>query len=254
MSRGATDGHVSVERAGPIAVIILDRPDRRNALTPEMFERLAATVDEVRCGPDRALVMAGEGPVFCGGFDLKLCHEKPGTLEALLRGLAGLMEALRALPKPVVVAAHGAAIAGGCAILAAADVVVTDEQAKMGYPVTPLGISPAVSAASLRLAIGDGRARERLLDPGLITGREAGRIGLAHEVVPTPAEVRPRAIEVARGLAAKPAGAWRATKAWLGEVEKSNGPSNAAVRALHASLGIAGGPEESDRLRRILRA
>jgi enoyl-CoA hydratase/carnithine racemase len=217
-----------------------------------MFERLAAAVEEVRRGPDLALVLTGEGPVFCGGFDLKRCLEKPETLDVLLRGLAGLIEALRALPKPVVVAAHGAAIAGGCAILAAADVVVTDEQGKIGYPVTPLGISPAVSASSLRLAIGDGRARERLLDPGLISGREAGRIGLAHEVVTTPAEVRERAMEIARGLAEKPAGSWAATKVWVGEVEKGMGMEGAARRALEASVAIVGGNEEREKLGRLL--
>jgi len=240
---------IRLSRDGPVAILTLDRPDKRNALTPEMFSALHSHLDEVLWGDDRALLLTGNGPVFCGGFDLKLCLDKPGTLETLLRELAALCSALRAFPKPVVIAAHGAAIAGGCALLAAADLVVTDANARIGYPVTPLGISPAVSAASLRLAVGDGPCRERLLDAMLIGGTEALRIGLAQEVVPTPDQVRPRAIELARTLAAKPPDAFRATKEWLCEITDT--PADAADRALSTSLSIVEQPEQRQRLTRL---
>lgn len=247
------EGQVRVERDGDVAVIVLVRPDRRNALTPGMFERLNEAVGTAEQGDARALLLAGEGPAFCGGFDLKMCLDQPGTLEVLLRSLAGLVQRLRAIPKPVVIAAHGAAIAGGCALLAAADYVVADEGTKVGYPVVPLGISPAVSAATLRLAIGDGRARERLLDPALISGAEAARIGLVHEVVKTTEEVRPRALDAARGLAAKPAGAFAATKIWMNEIGDRMAPDDAPGRALAASLGLVGSEEERSRLQRMFR-
>jgi methylglutaconyl-CoA hydratase len=134
-------------------------------------------------------------------------------------------------------------------MLAAADCVVTNESAKIGYPVVPLGVSPAVSAASLRLAIGDGWCRERMLDPALISGREAGRIGLAHEVVPRAEDVRPRAIEMARMLGQKPPGAFAATKAWVREIAEVNGDSD---RALAASLSVAGQAEERERLAKVI--
>ncbi len=243
---------IRLERNGSVAILLIARPDRRNALTPDMLDSLRELAGQVARGGDRALVLAGEGPAFCGGFDLKMCLDQPGTLAVLLRGLAGLVQDLLALPKPVLVAAHGAAIAGGCALLAAADVVVTDAAAKIGYPVTPLGVSPGVSAASLRLAIGDGPCRERMLDPGLITGAEAGRIGLAHEVVDRPDRVRPRAIELARTLADKPPYALAATKGWVNEIAAAMGVSDAAERALRASLGVAGSTEERERLARLL--
>jgi len=242
---------IRLERDGELALIVLNRPEKRNALTVEMLDSLRAGVKEAGGSAARGVVLAGEGPVFCGGFDLKLCLDRPGTMELLLRGLAALVEDLRGLPKPCVIAAHGAAIAGGCALLAAADLVVADEHAKIGYPVVPLGVSPAVSAASLRLAIGDGWCRERQLDPALVSGREAHRIGLVHEVVAGADQVRSRAVEAARMLAAKPSGAYAATKGWLREIEAGLGPEDAAARALGASVGIAGAAEETERLTKL---
>ncbi len=242
---------IRVEQDGPVAIIIFDRPDKRNALTPEMFSDLRVHLHATLWGPYRALLLSGNGPVFCGGFDLKLCLDEPGTLESLLRELSALVSTLRAFPKPVVIAAHGGAIAGGCAILAAADLVVADAQAKIGYPVTPLGISPAISAASLRLEIGDGPCRERLLDPAVISGREAARIGLVHEVVAMPTEVRPRALELARMLGDKPPGAYRATKEWLTEIDAHPNGTDAAERALAASVSIADQPEQQTRLSKL---
>jgi methylglutaconyl-CoA hydratase len=240
---------VKLEPEAGVVSIVLSRAEKRNALTPEMFEDLDEAVAEAGGRQDaRALVLAGEGPVFCGGFDLRMCLDRPGTLEQLLESLARLVEAIQALPIPVVIAAHGAAIAGGCALLAAGDVVVTDRRSKIGYPVVPLGISPAVSAATLREAVGDGRARERLLDPALISGEEAVRIGLAHELVETGALVRPRALEIARALAAKPPGAMATTKRWLHEVAERMRIADAPGHALRASLAIVGGEEERDRL------
>ncbi len=233
---------------GPIAVISLNRPDKRNAMTPEMLSALRRAIADA--APSRALLLTGEGKVFCGGFDLKLCLEQPGTLEDLLRGLHDCIQDLRSLPIPVVIAAHSAAIAGGCALLGGADFIVTDAAAKLGYPVLPLGISPAVSAPFLRLLVGDGHARARLLDPALISGREALSIGLVSDCTSAAPEVLPRALEIARALADKPPAALSATRAWLGELEESFGSPPAAA-ALHASLALAGSDEERDRLRTL---
>jgi enoyl-CoA hydratase/carnithine racemase len=252
------------EVVGDVAVVTLSRAEKRNALTPGMLGELRGVIERLKsteiaepisvAREARALVLAGDGKVFCGGFDLKMCQDEPGTLELLLRGLHEVIAALRGLPVPVVVAAHGAAIAGGCALLGGADVVVTDAGAKLGYPVTPLGISPAVSAPFLRLLTGDGRARERLLDPALVSGREAARIGLAHECVELPEQVRPRALEIAVGLAAKPAGAVRATRGWLREIEDLRGGGGADVeRGLRASLSVVGSGEEREGLARLFR-
>src|SRR5690606_29099547 len=115
-------------------------------------------------GRARTLLLCGEGRVFCAGFDLDACRGEGGddALRRLLRGLSAAIAGLRAQERPVVVAAHGAAIAGGCALLGSADVVVADAGAKLGYPVARLGISPAVSAPFLAPAVGAGAGRRLL--------------------------------------------------------------------------------------------
>jgi enoyl-CoA hydratase/carnithine racemase len=143
----------------------------------------------------------------------------------------------------VVIAAHGAAIAGGCALLGGGDFVITDTHAKLGYPVTRLGISPAVSSPFLRQMVGDGPARARLLDSELIDGTAACAIGLAHECLDNADAVVPRAMDLARALAAKPSGGLRETKRWLNHLDGSC-DGETIHGALHASLGLVGGAEE----------
>lgn len=239
--------HTIEEPSGPahacrVGVLTLARAEKRNALTPAM---LGAMLDGIATlgREHHALLIEGEGDVFCAGFDLSLCQTDDGALEAMLRGLAGVVGALRACPCPVVIGAHGAAIAGGCAMLAGADVVVTNDAAKLGYPVVRLGISPAVSAPTLRLALGDGAARARLLDTQLIDGATAVRLGLAHASLPSVQACRDEARRIALELARKPAHAMTATKRWLNRVDGSDRPERLEAGLL-ASLGLVGGAEE----------
>ncbi|RMH30633.1 MAG: enoyl-CoA hydratase/isomerase family protein, partial [Planctomycetota bacterium] len=192
-------------------------------------------------------VLGGAGPVFCAGFDLDLCEEDSAVSAALMQRLSGAIRALRRLPAPVVAAAHGAAIAGGCALLGGCDVVVTDRGARLGYPVVRLGMSPAVSGPTLAQMVPGGALRRLLLDPGLIDGARALRLGLAHELCDEPGDVTDRAIELAHALARKPPHGLRATKRWLNEIDGSD-RDDPFDTALAASLSIAGGPDERARL------
>jgi enoyl-CoA hydratase/carnithine racemase len=267
---------VRMEQDGGVARVVLDRAAKRNALTPDMVDALEAAVAGLGSVPasrrmeiagsaprgaavpegagsvepstlPRVCVISGEGPAFCAGFDLELCAHSANALPRLLEGLARILVFLRALPIPVVAAVQGGAIGGGCALLGGADIVVIDADAKIGYPVVRLGVSPAVSAPTLRLAIGDGPTRQRLLDPALIDGRQAEQLGLAHEVVEGADEVLPRAMEIARGLANLPEPGVRATRALLGELD-ARGMIGGPLAGLHASLRVAGGAEERSRL------
>jgi enoyl-CoA hydratase/carnithine racemase len=239
------------EPARGVGEVVLDRPEKRNALTPDMLVALTAGVEELaRDDAVAAIVVRGEGDRFCAGFDLDLCRDDPSVLASLLRELSAAVRAMRRAPKPVVVGAQGAAIAGGCALLGGGDVVVIDRAGTYGYPVTRLGISPAVSAPTLEGLVGRSAARRRLLDPGLFDAEEARRIGLGTVMVDLAEDVRPRAqIEAAR-LARKPPGALAATKRWCGEVEgvAGDGPFDAA---LGASLALVGGDEERALLERM---
>lgn len=232
-----------------VALILIDRPEKRNALTPDMLANIESSAALVRAGEGRAdaVVLAGEGPVFCAGFDLSLCRDDEQMMAALLTRLSAAIRALRRLPAPVVIAAHGAAIAGGCALLGGGDVVVTNREAKLGYPVVRLGVSPAVTSPALAQAVAGGALRRLLFDPELIDGAEAAKLGLAHEITASPEDVRSRALEIASAFAAKPAHGLHATKRWLNEIDGSD-RDDRFDGALQASLALAGGPEERARL------
>jgi methylglutaconyl-CoA hydratase len=239
-------GEAGVSRG--FAEIVLDRGAKRNALTPSVLGAVRGAVE--RLGGERevgAIVLAGEGRSFCAGFDLGMMAAEAASLRSMLAGLSECVGAMRRCPKPVVVAAHGAAVAGGCALLAGADLVVADQRCKLGYPVTMLGVSPAVSAPTLANAIGLGAARRRLLDPGLIDGAEGRRVGLVHVVVDSAEDARPRGQIEAQRLAGKPAAAVAATKRWLNRLEGSDADGGMSA-GLDASLALVGGAEERSRI------
>jgi len=241
--------YLRTEDHAGVGVILLARSEKRNALTPDMLFALDTLLRE-KIASSQAIVLAGDGSVFCGGFDLKLCHEERGTLASLLVGLARVIQTLRSSDKPVVIAAHGAAIAGGCALLGGADVVITDRVASLGYPVVTLGVSPAVSAPFLLQRVGAGNSRMMLLGAELITGEDARRIGLADICCDIREDVLPRAMRLASVLAAKPTAAFAATKTLLREIEDLSG-GLWAKEALNASLRLADNDEQRERLARM---
>lgn len=239
---------IDLEHLGPVVVVRLARPEKRNAQTPEMLSSLTREIRRLGEDPEaRAVVLSGRGEVFCSGFDLSLCRDDAGVLSELLFALSHATRAMRECPLPIVVSAHGGAIAGGCALAAAADFALTDAGAKLGYPVVRLGISPAVNVPALHATIGPGPARVRALDPGLVSGREAHRLGLVHECVEDWREVEPRAIALARDLAAKPAQSLAQTKRWLNMLDYSTDASR-LDQGLHASLALVGTTEQTQRL------
>lgn len=236
---------IRVEDAGAVRTIRLDRSEKRNALTPRMLDELVAAIKKAKHA--RVIVIEPVGPVFCAGFDLSECRDDAEALPSLLTGLAWVTAAMRASPSIVVAAAPGAAIAGGCAILCGCDVVISTPESKFGYPVVKLGISPAVSAPLLRLAVGDGASRARMLSTDFIDGRAAHHLGLVHELVASPEACVARAHELAGQLVAKPPTGLSATKLWLGEVDGSLA-GNKIRLALETSLSLVGGEEQNERL------
>ena len=243
-------GMFSCEPVGRLAVMRFDRAEKKNALLPQMLASLVSAIDTASSA--HVIVLSGVGSTFCSGFDLSSCRDDPSAavLRELLVAVGRACEALRRAPCPVVVSAHGAAIAGGCALAASSDFVVTHADAKLGYPVVKLGISPAISGPALATAIGGGPTRARLLDSGLISGTEAARIGLAHECVATLEGCEVRAVELAQELAAKPRHALGYTKRWLNEIDGST-HADELVAAVSASLALVGSPEQRELLARV---
>lgn len=242
---------IRVEENGAVRTIRLDRNEKRNALTPRMLDELVAAVKKAKHA--RVIVLEPVGPVFCAGFDLSECRDDAGALPSLLAGLAWATATMRASPAIVIAAAPGAAIAGGCAILCGCDIVISTPESKFGYPVVKLGISPAVSAPLLRLAVGDGAARARMLSTDLIDGRAAQQIGLVHELVSSPDACIARAHELAAKMIEKPPTGLSATKSWLGEVDGSLA-GNKIKAALETSLSLVGSDEQNERLTELWKA
>jgi enoyl-CoA hydratase/carnithine racemase len=208
-------------------IIWFDDVGTRNALTPKGLDDLAMNI-ACLLKDDRPIVIAGRGPAFCSGFDLKLCRDDPGALAELLHRLHHVISLLKSASVPVVIAAHGAAVAGACAFFGGADYVVTDANAKLGYPVVRIGLSPAVSAPFLSHQVAASTMRRLMLDASLIDGRQAFECGLVHECVATPEEVLAAAMAAARNLASKPRDAFAATKKLLLEIEASQQDSVAS--------------------------
>ncbi len=232
--------------------VTLDRPDQRNAISPEMSDALVTAIQNCPLSA-RALLLSGEGPIFCAGFDLPLCNQHPdgSVLRHLLLSLSTAITLLRSLHCPVVVAAQGGAIAGGCALLTAADHVVADARAKFGYPVHRLGLSPAVSLPTLAQAIGTGAIRPLAVDSQLIDGRRAREISLIDTLVESATEVLPCAMQVATEFCTKPTHALTATRNWISKVAPID--ERTRMAALNASLATAGSGEQVEMLEQLLR-
>ena len=214
------NGPVQTELDGHVATVAMNDPDRRNALGLAMFDALDEAIDAVSSNDAvHVVLLCGRGKSFCAGFDLTAAKEDPAIMGIFIRRLSGVLRSLRRSPQPVVAAVHGAAIAGGCALVSACDLVVVSATATLGYPVHALGVSPAVTIPTLMPAIGAGAARALLMGGALIDGAGAKRIGLADRLSPDDAGVERDARELCNTIAAHGTTAVRATKAWLNELE-----------------------------------
>jgi methylglutaconyl-CoA hydratase len=176
---------VSVVRveAGPVVRVTLARPERRNALDPELIGALTEAF--VAAGEARAVVLAGDGPSFCAGADvdwmrssIDLSYEE--IVEDALH-LRALLDAIGGCPAPVVARVHGHALGGGAGLVACADVAIAAPDTAFGFTEVKLGIAPAVISPFVLERIG-GAARRWFVTGERFDAHEALRIGLVDEV------------------------------------------------------------------------
>jgi methylglutaconyl-CoA hydratase len=176
---------LDVRRDGHVLRITLTRPDKRNALSPELIDAL--TVAFAEAGDARAVVLRGDGPSFCAGADLEWMRASIDlTLEENVADayrLDALMAAVDGCPIPVVAGVQGHAIGGGCGLLACCDIVIAARDAEFGLGEVKLGRVPAVISPYVLARVGTGAAR-RLFVTGERFGTDTAlRIGLVHEAV-----------------------------------------------------------------------
>jgi len=174
------------ERDGAVATIVLNRPERRNALSLALIEQLTATLDELERDESlRVVVLGARGPAFCSGHDLV---EMRGKDEAFFQQLYGactqMMLRLHRLSQPVIARVQGMASAGGCHLVAACDLVVASEEARFAVPGPRIGLPGTTAMVEVARAVGMRRAMELLLTGDPIDAREAQTWGLVNRVVP----------------------------------------------------------------------
>ena len=166
------------------AVLTLNRPDHRNALTIEMMETLCGAMESLANEPRRRVViLRGAGPAFCGGLDLREAAEID-EFQRCAPWVARTFQTIVASPLVTIAAAHGAAYAGGAGIMVCCDFVVAAEGLRICFPEVRRGLLPALVAAALRSHLRDGDLRELLLLGEPIDAQRALRMGLVHQVVP----------------------------------------------------------------------
>ncbi len=176
--------------SGDIATIRLSRPEKRNAISPEMIDDLMDALGEVETSSARVAILTGEGKAFSSGMDLAalkaLATQSPEENLEDARRFARLLRRIWSFPKPTIAAVNGAAIAGGCGIATLCDFTLAAPEATFGYPEVRIGFLPANVAIFLMRQIAEKHARDLLLTGRIIVAAEAHRMGLVTQIVPTP--------------------------------------------------------------------
>jgi methylglutaconyl-CoA hydratase len=179
---------VRVERAGTSARVVVDRPGVRNAFNAELITALHETF--VHLGNDgalRSIVLTGAGPTFSGGADIAWMRdaldlgEDDNVRDA--EAMAAMFRAIDACPKPVIARVQGAALGGGCGLVAVADIAVAAADARFGFTEVKLGLIPAVISPFVIAKIGTSHARALFVTGRRFDADHARAIGLVHHVV-----------------------------------------------------------------------
>jgi enoyl-CoA hydratase/carnithine racemase len=209
---------VLLERHGPVVRVVLDRPERRNALNAGMLAAIHGALDEVE--GDRgigAVVVTGRGPVFCAGGDVEEIMSLERTDReselAIIRGYNRVVARLHALEAPVVAAVNGPAAGGGAALAMACDVAIAADSARYDFVFQRIGLSGADMGCAYFLPrlVGPVRASHLLLTGGSVTAQEGLALGCFVQVV-AGAELDGAAMALAERIAAGPRPANRITK------------------------------------------
>jgi methylglutaconyl-CoA hydratase len=185
----AADPTLRLTREDAVAWLTLDRPEKRNALDDRLIAELKAALHEADADDEvRVVAIRGAGQDFCAGADLSALRRIAGAsvMENLadVDALAELFLRMRRHRKPVVAVVHGRALAGGCGLATACDLVVAAESASFGYPEVRIGFVPAMVMAILRRNVSEKRAFDLVTGGAAIPAAEAERIGLINRVLP----------------------------------------------------------------------
>ncbi|WP_425449968.1 enoyl-CoA hydratase [Virgifigura deserti] len=173
--------------AAGVATLTLNRPQARNALSMAVMESLLATLGDVATDDSvKVVVLAGAGPAFCAGHDLKELRADPRreAYEAVFARCSELMLAITRLPKPVIARVHGIATAAGCQLVATCDLAIAANDARFATPGVNIGLFCSTPMVALSRAVPRKQAMEMLLTGEMIPADRAAEIGLINRAVP----------------------------------------------------------------------
>lgn len=196
---------------GPIAVLTLSDTPRRNALSLATIAALQQALDTIATDDTvRVVILAAEGPAFSAGHDLKELTAHRGDadggrafLEQTFGNCATMMQAIVALPQPVIAAIEGVATAAGCQMVAACDLAIAGDEAQFATPGVNIGLFCSTPMVALSRNVSRKHAMEMLLTGELIDASEAARIGLVNRMVPKGTALT-EALALAHKIAEKP--------------------------------------------------
>ncbi len=245
---------LQLEFPGDLAILTLNRPEKRNAISPQMISELQSALDHIEKSPARVAILTGAGKAFCAGMDL-------GTLSAIARQspqeniddsrkMAQMFRRIWSFPKPLIAAVNGAALAGGCGIATLCDFTLAVPEAKFGYTEVKIGFLPAIVSVFLTRQIGEKRARDLLLTGRLLTAAEAQAFGLVTGIV-APESLQLRARELAATLIESSPSSLTRTKRLL-TTAAAAGVDSDLERAIHENAAIRSTPDFKEGLASFL--
>jgi methylglutaconyl-CoA hydratase len=178
---------LQIKEAAGTHTITLNRPERRNALNPQLMAELIHALGEAAVCPCGVVVLTGAGTSFCSGMDLEnlksLTRQRPEDQRADAESTMWMMRRLYELAKPTIAAVNGPAIAGGTGLATLCDFTLAAPQAKFGYTEVKIGFIPAIVSVFLLEMIGEKKAKDLLLSGRILDAQQALAIGLVTEVV-----------------------------------------------------------------------
>jgi enoyl-CoA hydratase len=215
---------ILVERRGAVAIVTINRPEKRNALNIQTRAEGAAVLDELRADDSvRVAVLTGAGDkAFIAGADIAEFAERTAIQQREVMLDRSLFNAIDTFPKPIIAMVNGYCLGGGCEVALACDLRVASDKASFGQPEINLGIIPGGGGTQrLTRLVGEGKAMEMILSGEIINAETAFTIGLVNHVVPAD-QLQARTMEIANRIAEKSPVALRLAKEAVKLASRSN--------------------------------